>query len=250
MSEIDKDMRVSATDLKNLAGMGFSITSVDGSKPPVSQPSVPQQVVKPVEQKAPPSNNKKASEKKSKSSSREKKSHIDVPDVSMSVVRNIPTCLLQYIRQKYPKADNNTDALIAFLCSRMPEVQSDREVRAGLTSVQQDLIDDEQDSEYSVLSDRVRRMIAKQDKMAKELELVEFLTEMSLIDRLATFAEDVKNVYGSDSAAIARVLGLSPLGVDARPDIILKGGHIEVLKKTFEAYRKQKDYRDGKPTDF
>lgn len=155
------------------------------------------------------------------------------PAVQMSCVRNIPKCLLDFIRQEFRKAENNEDALVAFICTRYPEVMKDREVQAALTTRQEVLIDKRQDSEYGDLAATVRRMNAKLDKIAQSQSLLEMIVLYNLYDRLNRTPADVSLDEKPDKREVKAVLGLSK-DIDA----------------LYEEYKAMKQYQDGKPWDF
>lgn len=101
-----------------------------------------------------------------------------------SCVRDLPRVLLRLVRQAFPDARNNTDALVAFLCTCNPVFLQNNSLRANLTQSQMDLIRRSPDNSYMTL---IRRLDVLQDKLgalAKDHAFLKIVTLFTLFDRL------------------------------------------------------------------
>ena len=104
-------------------------------------------------------------------------------DAAYSVVRKFPAFILQEARAAFPKANNNTDALVAYMATMIPSLQDNSDYNKHVTDPQKDLINDANVGLYSDLSDRMLSVKRKLDLLAANDATIKLLLMLLVGDK-------------------------------------------------------------------
>lgn len=153
----------------------MSSSNSSAQEPIVRTPDIDKTVVKKSE------NNKKVSS--NKSSKKKSKKEVESDAYASSVVRNVPTIVLQQIRAEFPEATNQTDALMAYIVCHGdgPVVEKAKLV---LTDAQLDLIKSWGGSSYSDMVQQITTLAKRMESMKHTSDIIELMMSYIVFDRL------------------------------------------------------------------
>ena len=135
--------------------------------------------------------------KKPKNPANNKTTRMKAPDNGeYSVIRDFPSYIVRAARAAFPKAKNNTDALVAYMAVMIPSLQDGSDFNVYATDSQKDLVSEADSGLYSDLSDRMLSFKKKLDQLAASDIVVKVMLYLLISDRYPAVASKLSGAEG------------------------------------------------------
>lgn len=171
---------------------------------------------------------KAVSKSTKKSASKKSKNTVNTVEPAYSVVRNVPTMVLQQIRAEFPDAANQTDALMAYIVCHGDGAVVDK-AKLVLTEAQMDLVKSWGGSSYSDIVQQISVIAKRMETMKHTSDIIEFLMSYIVFDRLGFRQSNPRSVQEAD------------LREDGVMDVMIKA------EQQVEGFQREKDNILGRP---
>lgn len=155
--------------------------------------------------------------------------------VSFSILKKFPTSFIKIAQMEFPDAQNQTDAVVAYLYCNCPEVAMNNSATFALTDAQKQLIHDHEKNAFEDFNSRLQTLSKKIDKISDENLFIKMITLYHLYDRIG-----ITDAHGNR---------YSP--ENAKNFDITDGGHFLDFADDMDAqqknFKQQTNYRKGNP---
>ena len=155
------------------------------------------------------------------------------------ILRKFPKELIGAARAKFPNANTNTDAVVAYMCCFCPEVMVNRQIKSSLSQEQLDLMKDFEGNDYKDIAERLLAIKKKMDNMQSDMDFLKTVVTFLVFDRTSqTDAPDMPDGYPGYK-------GWNPFEGNAK--FLPFARQIEQAQKS---YQQDRDKKDGRPLNF